>query len=49
MGFAIKTPDFDKKAGVFLTFWRKTERFKMPWGIAVGIVPKNAFSENRVF
>ena len=22
----IKTPDFDKKSGVFLTFWRKMER-----------------------
>ena len=45
----IKTPDFDKKSGVFLTFWRKMGRPKMPWGIAAGIVPKNAFSENREF
>ena len=45
----IKAPDFDKKSGVFLTFWRKIGWFKMPWGIAAGIVPKNAFSENREF
>ena len=45
----IKTPDFDKKSGAFLTFWRRMGRPKMPWGIATGIVPKNAFSENREF
>ena len=45
----IKAPDFDKKSGAFLTFWRKMGRSKMPWGIAAGIVPKNAFSENREF
>ena len=43
----IKTPDFDKKSGVFLTFWWKIEQSKMPWGIAAGIVSKYAFSENR--
>lgn len=45
----IKTPDFYTKSGAFLTFWRKMGRSKMPWGIAAGIVPKNAFSENREF
>ena len=45
----IKTQDFDKKSGVFLTFLEKTNHPKMPWGIAAGIVPKYAFSENREF
>ena len=45
----IKTPDFDKESGVFLTFGSKTEWPKKSWGIAAGIVPKYAFSENRKF
>ena len=44
-----KTPDFCKKSGVFLTFLRKMDRSKMPWGIATGIVPKYAISKNREF
>ena len=33
----IKTPDFDKKSGVFLTFWGKMKRLKMPWGVNANI------------
>ena len=45
----IKTPDFEGNPVFFLTFWRKMERSKMPWGIATGIVPKYAISKNREF
>ena len=45
----IKAPDFDTKSGAFLTFWRKMGRSKMPWGIAAGIVPKNAFQKTGNF
>ena len=45
----IKAPDFDTKSGAFLTFWRKMGRSKVPWGIAAGIVPKNAFQKTGNF
>ena len=35
----IKTPDFDKKSGVFLTFWSEMEYSKIPVGLAVGLAP----------
>ena len=35
----IKTPDFDKKSGVFLTFWGKMKDHKKPVGLAVGLAP----------
>ena len=34
----IKTPDFDKKSGVFLTFRHKMKKPKIPMGLAVGLV-----------
>ena len=33
----IKTPDFDKKSGAFLTFWGKMKHPKKPVGLAVGL------------
>ena len=36
-------PDFDKKSGIFLTFWRKMGRSKMPWGIARGDSSEKCF------
>ena len=33
----IKTPDFDKKSGVFITFWSKMKHPKKPVGLAVGL------------
>ena len=38
MGYAIKTPDFTTKSGVFLTFGDKMENPKIPMGLAVGLV-----------
>ena len=35
----IKTPDFDKKSGVFLTFWYKMKHPEIPVGLAVGLAP----------
>ena len=35
----IKTPDFDKKSGVFQIFWSKMEYHKKPVGLAVGLAP----------
>ena len=37
--YAIKTPDFDKKSGVFLTFWYKMKHPEIPVGLAVGLAP----------
>ena len=45
----IKTPDFDKKSGVFLTFRSKTEHPKIPMGLAVGLAPKKGVLESGVF
>ena len=33
----IKTPDFDKKSGVFLTFKNDFNRAKKPWGLFWGL------------
>ena len=33
----IKTPNFDKKSGVFLTFYAALENLKMPWGLFWGL------------
>ena len=47
--FAIKTPDFDKKSGVFLAFWHKMEPPKILVGLAVGLTPKKGVLESGVF
>ena len=45
----IKTPDFDKKSGAFLTFWGKMKHPKKPVGLAVGLAPKNGVLEKVEF
>ena len=45
----IKTPDFDKKSGAFLTFWGKMKHPKKPVGLAVGLAPKKGVLESGVF
>ena len=45
----IKTPDFDKKSGVFLTFGSEMERSKIPVGLAVGLAPKRGVLEKGEF
>ena len=38
----IKTPDFDKKSGVFLTFWHKMESTKMGLELVLELVTETA-------
>ena len=45
----IKTPDFDKKSGVFLTFWYKMKHPEIPVGLAVGLAPKKGVLEKVEF
>ena len=45
----IKTPDFDKKSGAFLTFWHKMKHPKIAVGLAVGLAPKKGVLEKGEF
>ena len=45
----IKTPDFDKKSGAFLTFLGKMKHPKKTVGLAVGLAPKNGVLEKVEF
>ena len=47
--YAIKTPDFDKKSGVFLTFLGKMKHPEKPVGLAVGLAPKKGVLEKGEF
>ena len=43
----IKTPDFDKKSGVFLTFWHKMESAKMGLELVLELVTETPKTKNR--
>ena len=45
----IKTPDFDKKSGVFLTFWSKMDDRKMGLELVLELVLFLLFSKNGDF
>ena len=45
--YAIKTPDFTTKSGVFLTFWHKMVSVKMGLELVLELVAEMLKTQNR--